>query len=184
MGEGVDQQIVHSFIAFGLDGGRAVGEGLLDEGDDVGFGLVLIAFGIFFGGRLFPHRQVSKVIVRTGHVEKLFGEAALCGRGLEIEFVLGGVFGHGDELSSYLVPGFEHGLGGGGRGFDGGFFLHGVLGAGRKSEDCGGEDGGGYERSVHHWEDPLEWIGGRNWNWTAREWESERTASGCFAKDD
>src|SRR5580693_9509634 len=32
VGEGIDHQVVHSLIAFGFDGGAAVGEGFLYEG--------------------------------------------------------------------------------------------------------------------------------------------------------
>jgi len=46
---------------------------------------------------------VGEEIVGTGQVEKLFGEAALSGRGLEIIFVFGEILGHSDELSSHVA---------------------------------------------------------------------------------
>ena len=36
VGEGIDEQVGHAFVAFGLDGIGAVGEGFFHEGDDVG----------------------------------------------------------------------------------------------------------------------------------------------------
>ena len=47
VGEGIHYQVGHSFIAFGLNGGGAVGEGLFYEGNDVGFGFVVVrAWGL------------------------------------------------------------------------------------------------------------------------------------------
>src|SRR6202046_2551290 len=37
----------HAFLAFRLDGGCAIGEGFLDERNDVGLGFVLVALRIF-----------------------------------------------------------------------------------------------------------------------------------------
>src|SRR4029077_13040910 len=97
MGEGIDHQIVHSLVTFGLYCSGAIGEGFLDEGDDVGLGLVLIALGIFLGGRLLAQREVGEEIVRSGSVKQLFGKAALGGSGFEVVFVFGKILGHGDE---------------------------------------------------------------------------------------
>src|SRR4029077_4254756 len=104
MGEGLDDEFGHSFVALRLDGTSAVGEGLLDEGDDVGFGLVLITFGVFASRWLLSDHRIGEVVVGSGGVEKLVGEAALGGRGFEIVFVFGEIFGHGDELAAYVVP--------------------------------------------------------------------------------
>src|SRR5271163_2351206 len=50
VGEGVDDEVGHSFIAFGFDGGGAVGESLFHEGNHIGLGFVVSALGIFLGG--------------------------------------------------------------------------------------------------------------------------------------
>jgi hypothetical protein len=52
VGEGVDDEVGHSFIAFGFNGGGAVGEGFFHEGSHVGLGFVLVTLGVFFSGRL------------------------------------------------------------------------------------------------------------------------------------
>ena len=53
--ERIFDEIAHSFVAFGLDGGGAVSKRFLHEGDDVGLGLVLIAFRVFACGRFLSH---------------------------------------------------------------------------------------------------------------------------------
>ena len=59
-------------------------------------------------GGFLPHRGIGEVIVGTGGVENCSAKTALGGRGLEIVFVFGEIFGHGDELSPNVVPGIEH----------------------------------------------------------------------------
>ena len=54
---------------------------------------------------------VGEEIIGAGGVSELFGEAALGGRGLEFVFVLGEIFGHGDELAADVVPGVEQDFG-------------------------------------------------------------------------
>src|SRR6476646_2063500 len=51
-----------AFFAFRLDGGCAVVEGFLDERNDVGLGLVLVALGIFCCRRLLPHDGIGEVV--------------------------------------------------------------------------------------------------------------------------
>jgi hypothetical protein len=51
-----------AFVAFRLDGGCAIGEGLLDERNDVGLGLVLLTLRIFCRGRLLPYRRIREVV--------------------------------------------------------------------------------------------------------------------------
>ncbi len=104
VGEGIDDEIGHSFIAFGFDGGGAVGEGLFHEGNDVSLGFVLVALGIFFRGRLLAQSRIGEEVIGVGGVEQLFGEGALGGRGLEVVFVFGKIFGHGDEFAADVVP--------------------------------------------------------------------------------
>src|SRR5271165_7475649 len=110
LGEGIDDQIGHALIAFGLDYGGAVGERFLHVGSHVGSGFVFFALGIFFSRRLLAERRIGKEIICVGGVEQLSGEGALGGRGLEIVFVLREILGHGDELAANVVPSFEHGL--------------------------------------------------------------------------
>ena len=135
VGEGIDEQVGHSFIAFGLDGGGAVGEGFLHKGDDVGFGFVDGAFGVLIHFGFVSADGVGEEIVCAGGVQELFGEAALGGRGFEVVFVLGKIFGHGDEFAANIVPGVEQGLRRAVRGLYGCIFL-GVLGMGGESENC------------------------------------------------
>ena len=73
VGEGVNEGVVEALLAFGFDGGSAVGIRLLHEGDDVGLGLVLITLGIFCGGRLLTDDRVDEEIVGAGDVEQLLG---------------------------------------------------------------------------------------------------------------
>src|SRR5271170_4830752 len=51
-----------AFFAFRLDGGCAIGEGFLDERNDVGLGFLLLALRIFCRGRLLPHRRIREVV--------------------------------------------------------------------------------------------------------------------------
>src|SRR5271167_4842129 len=51
----------HAFFTLRLDGGCAVGEGFLDERNNVGLGLVLVALRIF-RGRLPPHHRIREVV--------------------------------------------------------------------------------------------------------------------------
>src|SRR5437588_338352 len=70
MSEGIDDQIVHSLVAFGLDGGSAVSERFLHESHDVGLALVVFAFRVFFRRRLLPwcpeRGRSSRNLPRTG----------------------------------------------------------------------------------------------------------------------
>src|ERR1039457_7483127 len=60
---GVIHNLRHqAFVAFRLDRGCAIGEGLLDERNDVGLGLVLLALRIFCRGRLLPRRRIREVV--------------------------------------------------------------------------------------------------------------------------
>src|SRR5712692_295946 len=136
--EGVNQQVGHSFVAFGFDGSGAVSEGLLHEGDDVGLGLEIRALRIFFLGHRLAHGGIGEKIIGVGGVQKLLGKGALGGRGLVVVFVLGEVFGHGDELAADVVPGIEHDLGFGVGGLYGGFFFC-VLGVGGNGSDGDGK---------------------------------------------
>src|SRR3984957_5006863 len=77
-----------AFVASRLDGGRAIGEGFLDERNDVGLGLVLVAPGIFCCLLRLPHDGIGEEIVRSCRVQQLLCEAAFARRGLEVVFVL------------------------------------------------------------------------------------------------
>jgi hypothetical protein len=57
-----------AFFAFRLDGGCAIGEGFLDERNDVGLGLVLVALGIFCCLRLLPRDGIGEEIVRSSAI--------------------------------------------------------------------------------------------------------------------
>ena len=81
-------------------------------------------------------------------MHQLFGEAALDGRGFEVIFVFGKIFGHGGELAADVVPGIEQDFGRTIGGLDGLIFLH-VLGA-RGYGKRGGEQGGSEKRRLHH----------------------------------
>src|SRR5579864_7682510 len=105
--EGIDDGIGESLVAFGLDGGGSVGEGLLNEGDDFGLGLELVALRVFLGGRLLANHVIDEVVVGSGGVQQLLGETALGGIGFEVVFIFGKIFGHGDELAADVVPGVE-----------------------------------------------------------------------------
>src|SRR5205085_4298244 len=104
MREGVNDEIGHTLVAFGLDRGGAIGKGFLHERDHVGLGLVLIAFGIFAGWRLLAHYRIGEVVVGSCRVQQLLGEAALGGCGLHVVLVFGKVFGHSGELAADIVP--------------------------------------------------------------------------------
>src|SRR5215831_16880848 len=78
-----------AFFAFRLDGGCAICEGFLDERNDVGLGLVLVALGIFCCRRLLPRDGIGEEIVCSCRMQQLLCEAALRRRGLEVVFVLG-----------------------------------------------------------------------------------------------
>ena len=84
----------------------------------------------------------AEEIVGIGGVEQLLGETALGGRGFEVVFVFGEIFGHGDEFAADVVPGVEHDFRRAVGGFDGSVFFHGVLRVGGKSQG-GGEQGCG-----------------------------------------
>src|SRR5437879_11870471 len=100
----------HAFFAFRLDGGCAIGERFLDERNDVGLGLVLVALRIFCCRRLLPHDGIGEEIVCSCRMQQLLCEAALRRRGLEVVFVLRKILGHGDEFAANLVPGIQHDL--------------------------------------------------------------------------
>src|SRR5258708_2512292 len=123
-----------AFFAFRLEGGCAIGEGFLDERNDVGLGLVLVALGIFCCRRLLPHDGIGEEIVCSCRMQQLLCEAALRRRGLEVVFVLRKILGHGDEVAANLVPGIQHDLQFGVGRFDGCIFLRRVLGMGGKYE--------------------------------------------------
>src|SRR5207248_631274 len=86
--------------------------------------------------RLLPHGGVGEKIICVGHMQKLLGEAALGGRGLEIIFVLGKVFSHSGELPADVVPRVEYDLGRRIGRLDGSVFFHGVLSVGGTRETC------------------------------------------------
>ena len=142
----IDEGIVQAFVSFGLDGGGAVGEGFLNEGDDVGLGLVLVALGVFRSWRLLACRRIDEEVIRPGSVQELLGEAALGGGGFEVVFIFWEIFGHGDELAADVVPGIKDN------------FIGRVCGLGRlillrvlrgKSDGCG-EQGYGEKREPVH----------------------------------
>ncbi len=96
VGEGIDDQVVHSFIAFGFDRRGALGEGFFHVGHDVGLGFVDRAFGIFIDCGFISAGGVGEVIVCARGMQELLGEAALGGGGLEVVFIFGEIFGHGN----------------------------------------------------------------------------------------
>src|SRR5579872_95584 len=117
--EGVDDQVVHTFIAFGFDGGSPIGEGFLDVSYDLGLGFVDGAAGIFIDLLFFAIGGVGEVIGGAGGMQELLGERAFGGRGLEIVFVFWEVLGHGDEFAADIVPGVEDDFGWAVGGLDG-----------------------------------------------------------------
>src|SRR5215469_9505084 len=98
MGVGVGNKFRHALVPFGFYRGGAVSKGLFDEGDHIGFGLVMVALGVFFGGRLLAQGEIGEVVVGVGGVQKRLGKAALGRSRFEIVLVLGKIFGHHDQF--------------------------------------------------------------------------------------
>ena len=121
----------------------------LHEGDHVGVGLELIAFGILVDGVFLPVTEIGEVIVGSGGVEQLLGETALGGSRLHVVLVFGEILGHVDELAADVVPAVEHDFGRTVGRFDGSVFLHGVLRVGGQGWSSG-KNGCGYEGNFHH----------------------------------
>ena len=96
----------------------------------------MFALWVFLGGRFFSAGNIGEKIVGIRGVQKILGKTALRRGGLEVVLVFRKIFGHGDQLSSDVVPGLEHCLRGTGGGLDRRLFLGGVLGGNPDRQNC------------------------------------------------
>jgi hypothetical protein len=83
LAEVIRYQVGYALIALRFDSGRSVCERFFHEGNEVSLGFVLVAFGVFLGGRFLTLSEIDEEVVRSGGVKQLFGETPLCWSGLE-----------------------------------------------------------------------------------------------------
>ena len=106
------RSFIEAGIALLLDDFGTFGDGVFEELDDVGFGLVNVAGRIMrvlpeVGADVRAGDSAGNVEIDGGDVQKILSEGAFVRLHFEVVFVLGEVFGHRDQLVADVVPELE-----------------------------------------------------------------------------